>query len=261
MIYSVKIKMVATVVKIIQKHHFPSHHQLHSWPLVRSLPPPLRHFLQISVRKISIKFWREGHHVSYGKEIRTLDLLLQKPLSRLRGNFYFYYFYKFVFFHGLNSLFLDFLISKNKYKQKQKMDDKSSGLDVNATDFWQKVLPQAMTAHDLLEEITKLGGKSSITETKTWFESGKKLFMKNLRELVENIVARYNEMRGGLPPDKDTLHSVLVICSAHPQFFNPSEQRQIGQWVIDIDFSRRRRHAYLYTLKYTQINAQMSFIF
>jgi hypothetical protein len=61
------------------------------------------------------------------------------------------------------------------------------------------------------------------------------------RELVDISVQRYNEARGVLPPDRDTLQSVLLICSNHRTLFVPSEQKQLHQWLGDIDFSRRKR--------------------
>eukprot|EP01105_Mastigella_eilhardi_P018386 TRINITY_DN424_c0_g1_i1.p1 TRINITY_DN424_c0_g1~~TRINITY_DN424_c0_g1_i1.p1 ORF type:complete len:1922 (-),score=565.44 TRINITY_DN424_c0_g1_i1:97-5862(-) len=123
------------------------------------------------------------------------------------------------------------------------VEGSGADIDVHAPDFWEKILPQAVTAKHLLDGLTKMLAGKSEAEEHTWLEAKKPTFIKRLADLVQESVDRYNDAKGQIPADRDSLRNLLLLCSGNARLFTADENASLTKWVGDIDFSRRKRKA------------------
>ena len=107
--------------------------------------------------------------------------------------------------------------------------------------FGERVLPTAVTAKYLFEQLTTLIGGKSEAEKRTWLETKKAGFLHDLENLVNELVAAYNDAKGKIPTDRESLRSCLMLCRHHTALFTEREQKQLLEWQDSIDFSRRKR--------------------
>ena len=121
------------------------------------------------------------------------------------------------------------------------VDEEKSSVDIDAPDFWEKILPQAVTAKVLFEQVTALIGGKSEAEKRAWLETKKPAFLHDLENLVSELVAAYNDAKGKIPSDRESLRSCLMLCRHHTTLFTEKEQQQLLEWEDSIDFSRRKR--------------------
>jgi superfamily II DNA/RNA helicase len=120
-----------------------------------------------------------------------------------------------------------------------------STVDVDAPDFWEKILPAAATSKMLLDQFSKIVTSKDEEEKQQWVSERKATFIRNLGTLVEELIKAYNDAKGVIPVERDTLASVLQLCSGMRELFTKTERDEIQRWSTEIDFSRRRRKSTL----------------
>jgi len=123
-----------------------------------------------------------------------------------------------------------------------KINEDGPDVDVNAPDFWEKVIPSAMTPKMLFDHFTKLI-TSDDAEKENWMKNKKLSFMNNLSDQVAEVVRSFSDAKGALLADRDTLKSVLLLCIDKSALFSSSEMKDLNKWLDDIDYGRRRRQS------------------
>ena len=122
--------------------------------------------------------------------------------------------------------------------------DAGADVDVNAPDFWEKVMPAAATSKSLFDQLTGIVTSKDASAKDAWRRDRKLEFLTSLQGLVADLVKSYNEAKGIQPLERDTLKSVLLLCiSNSAELFTPPEVADLQKWLDDVDYSRRRRQA------------------
>ena len=122
--------------------------------------------------------------------------------------------------------------------------DAGADVDVNAPDFWEKVMPAAATSKSLFDQLTGIVTSKDASAKDAWRRDKKLEFLTSLQGLVADLVKSYNEAKGIQPLERDTLKSVLLLCISHSaELFSPPEVADLQKWLDDVDYSRRRRQA------------------
>jgi len=123
-----------------------------------------------------------------------------------------------------------------------KISEDGADVDVNAPDFWEKVIPSAMTPKMLFDQFSKIvNSEASVKED--WVKNKKLLFMSNLSDLIAEVIRSFSDAKGAALMDRDILKSVLFLCTNNPTLFSDSELDSMNKWLDDIDYGRRRRQS------------------
>ena len=130
------------------------------------------------------------------------------------------------------------MFSKATFKYTEDAPD----VDVNAPDFWEKVIPSAQTPKMLFDQFSKVVTSES-DEKDDWVRNKKLSFMNNLSDLVGEVVRSFNDAKGVLPMDRDILKSILFLCTNNTALFSEAELKDLNKWLDDIDYGRRRRQS------------------
>ena len=130
------------------------------------------------------------------------------------------------------------MFSKATFKYTEDAPD----VDVNAPDFWEKVIPSAQTPKMLFDQFSKVV-TSENDEKDDWVRNKKLSFMNNLSDLVSEVVRSFNDAKGVLPMDRDILKSILFLCTNNTALFSAAELKDLNKWLDDIDYGRRRRQS------------------
>jgi hypothetical protein len=110
-----------------------------------------------------------------------------------------------------------------------------SGIDINAENFWELVLPEAKDAGSLLGRLR--AGKVAESEEK------QDKFWEELTAAVEECLAQWNKGHGTLPKDLHILTGIMeeILDGNSGVNFSADRLAQATQWSTMLTRSRRRR--------------------
>ncbi|KAL7719584.1 Chromodomain helicase DNA binding protein [Entamoeba marina] len=113
-------------------------------------------------------------------------------------------------------------------------------IDLNDPNFWEQVLPKLRTPGQLYKELDK-AMELEKDEFVTWLEENLEAFIMELRQHIDSVVGAYNEAKGHILPERDTILKSIELLLTQQELIAEDIVDELLTAAETLKFSRNKR--------------------